>query len=235
MGDKQKKQSRLQFTSEERADPTLQAPIAKSEKEADKLEKAHSKIPKKKIKQRTFDAKTGKTKVRLHFEELPKPPSKLAHTASQSPKRALASSIHKKFSENEQDNVGIKAAHSTEKAGEFAVRRAEGTYHSHKLKPYRNMAKADQKSVKADVNYLYKKSLRDNPKAASNPISKWQQKHAIKKQYMTARSKGGTTTVKTANTVTSTVKEGVDMAVKSVSVDRLYLVVQKTFSHVILY
>ena len=212
-----KKATRLKFTEEERADPTLQAPIAKSEKAANKLENAQSKIPKKKRKQRTFDAQTGKSEVRLHFEELPNPPSKLAHAIGKSPQRIVQSSIHKKLTENEQDNVGLKAAHSTEKAGEFAVRRAEGAYYSHKLKPYRNMAKADTKSVKADVNYLYKKSLRDNPKLASNLVSKWQQKHAIKKQYMTARSKGGTTAANTANTVTSTVEKSRDMAVKSVS------------------
>ena len=64
-----KKQSRLQFTEEERADPTLEKPIAKSEKAADKLEKAQAKIPKKtvKTKERTVDADTGKKTVRLHF------------------------------------------------------------------------------------------------------------------------------------------------------------------------
>ena len=60
-----KKATRLKFTEEERADPTLQAPIAKSEKAANKLENAQSKIPKKKRKQRTFDAQTGKSEVNL--------------------------------------------------------------------------------------------------------------------------------------------------------------------------
>ena len=95
-----KKQSRLQFTEEERADPTLEKPIAKSDKAADKLEKAKSKIPKKtvKTKERTFDAETGKTKVRLHFEEVdkPKPPSKLEHNIKKAPQRAVLSAVHKK-------------------------------------------------------------------------------------------------------------------------------------------
>lgn len=54
-----KKQSRLQFTEEERADPTLEKSIAKSEKVADKL--AQAKIPKKtvKTKERTFDTEQG--------------------------------------------------------------------------------------------------------------------------------------------------------------------------------
>lgn len=119
------KVSRLTFTEEERADPTLEKPIAKSEKAADKVEKAQSKIHKKtvKTKERTFDAETGKTKVRLHFEEVdkPKPPSKLTHGIKKAPQRAALSSVHKKICEDEQDNVGLEAAHSTDKSGEFAV------------------------------------------------------------------------------------------------------------------
>ena len=207
-----KKQSRLQFTPEERTDPTLQKPIAKSEKMADKLEESQYKIPKKKVKrkERTFDAETGKSKMRLYFEEVdkPKPPSKLSHAMGQSPKRSVTSSIHRKVSENEKDNVGLETAHSTEKAGEFTVRRAEDAYHSHKLKPYRNMVKADKKSVKADVDYLHKKYLRDNPQTASNPVSKWQQKKAIKKQYMMARSGNIPNTATTTATVKNTVKKG---------------------------
>lgn len=225
MSKKQKqpfKVSRLQFTEEERADPTLEKPIAKSEKAADKLEKAQAKIPKKtvKTKERTFDAETGKAKVRLHFEEVdkPKPPSKLAHNIKKAPQRAALSSIHKKISEDEQDNVGLEAAHGTEKAGEFALHRVQSAYHSHKLKPYRTLAKAEKKSIQADVNVLYKKSLRDNPQAASNPISRFQQKRSIKKQYLAARQgKGRGTAQNAAQTAKSAVKKGADAVTTAVS------------------
>ena len=156
-----KKQSRLQFTEEERADPALEKPIAKAEKAADKVDKAQAKIPKKtvKTKERTVDAETGKKTVRLHFEEVdkPKPSSKLTHGMKKAPQRAVTSSVHKKISEDEQDNVGLEAAHSTEKAGEFTLHRVQGAYHSHKLKPYRNLARAEKKSIQADVNVLYRK------------------------------------------------------------------------------
>ena len=215
-----KKQSRLQFTEEERADPTLKKPIAKSEKAADKVDKAQSKIPKKtiKTKERTFDANTGKAKVRLCFEEVdkPKPPSKLSHGMKKAPQRAVTSSIHKKISEDEQDNVGLEAAHSTEKAGEFALHRAESAYHSLKLKPYRNLARAEKKSIQADVNVLYRKYLRDNPQAASNPISRFQQKQAIKKQYLATRyGKGAKNAQTTATTAKSVVKKGADAVSKA--------------------
>ena len=205
------KQSRLQFTEEERADPTLEKPIAKSKKAADKLEKAQAKIPQ----------KTGKTKVRLHFEEVdkPKPSSKLTHGIKKAPQRAALSAVHKKISEDEQDNVGHEAAHSTEKAGEFTVRRVQSAYHSHKLKPYRTLAKAEKKSIQADVNALYKQSLRNNPQTASNPISRFQQKRAIKKQYLaTHYGKGAKTAQTTANTAKSAAKKGADTVSKSATV-----------------
>lgn len=211
-----KKQSRLIFTEEERADPTLEKPIAKSEKAADKVEKAQAKIPKKtiKTKERTFDAETCKAKVRLHFEEVdkPKPPSKLEHSIKKAPQRAVLSAVHEEISKNEQDNVGLEAAHGTEKAGEFAVHRVQSAYHSHKLKPYRTLAKAEKKSIQADVNVLNKKSIRDNPQAASNPISRFQQKRAIKKEYIATRYGKG---AKTAQTAKSAVKKGADAVSKA--------------------
>ena len=215
-----KKQSRLQFTEDERADPTLEKPIAKSEKAADKVEKAQAKIPKKmvKTKERTFDADTGKAKVRLCFEEVdkPKPPSKLTHNMKKAPQRAVLSAVHQKISEDEQDNVGLEAAHGTERAGEFALHRVQSAYHSHKLKPYRTLAKTEKRSIQADVNVLYKKSIRDNPQAASNPISRFQQKRAIKKQYITARySNGAKAAQNTATAAKSTVKKGADAVSKA--------------------
>lgn len=215
-----KKQSWLQFTEEERADHTFEKPIAKSKKAADKLENAQSQIPKKtvKTKERTFDAETDKTKVRLHFEEVdkPKPPSKLTHGIKKAPRRAVLSAVHKKISEDEQDNVGLEAAHGTEKAGEFTVHRMQSAYHSQKLKPYRTLAKAEKMSIQADVNVLYKKSLRDNPQVASNPISRFQQKRAIKKQYIATRyGKGAKTAQATATTAKSALKKGADTVSKS--------------------
>lgn len=217
-----KQKSRLQFTEEERADPTLEKPIAKSEKAADKVDKAQAKIPKKtiKTKERTVDAETGKKTVRLHFEEVdkPKPPSKLEHGIKKAPQRAVLSAVHQKISEDEQDNVGLEAAHGTEKAGEFAVHRVQSAYHSHKLKPYRTLAKAEKRSINADVNVLYKKSIRDNPQGASNPLSRFHQKRAIKKQYIATRyGKGAKTAQNTATAAKSAVKKGAEGATKAVA------------------
>ncbi len=65
------KSSRLQFTDEERAAPELEKYIKKSDKAADRLDKAKAAIPKEKklTKERTFDEATGKGKTRLQFTE----------------------------------------------------------------------------------------------------------------------------------------------------------------------
>ena len=196
------KASRLTFSEEERTDPELKKPLKKAEKAGDELEKAQKKIPKKKYihKERTIDADTGKAKVRLYFEESdkPKPPSKLSHKLKTIPERELLAQIHKEIREGEQDNVGVEAAHKTEQGAEFVANRVQSGYHSHKLKPYRKLAKVQKQTTQKEVNYLYKKSLRDNPKATTNPISRWQQKCAIKKEYVATRSgKGAKATQRT--------------------------------------
>ncbi len=219
-----KKSSKLQFTEEERADPILEKVISKSEKAATKLEKAQAKIPKKKIKikERTLDAETGKTKVRLRFEEVdkPKPSSKLSHEVKKAPTKMVTSTIHKEISKSENDNVGVEAVHGVEKSVEFSAHRINSVYRHQKAKPYQKLATAEKKSVNADVNYLYQKSLRDNPElAASNPISKWQQKQAIKKQYILTKQGQGASTktaTTTASTVKATVQKGADWLSKSV-------------------
>lgn len=185
------KESRLVFTEEERADPALVRPIKKAEKAADKLEKAQENIPKSKtlVTHRTVNANTGKNTVRLCFEEIdkPKPPSKLAHNIKSIPQKELLSQVHKEIRKNEKDNVGLEASHKTEEGAEFVTRRVQSAYRSHKLKPYLRLDKAEKATVKADINFLYQKSLKDSPNLSSNPLSRWQQKRMIKKNYLSKR------------------------------------------------
>ncbi len=215
------KKSRLEFTEEERATPKLEKAISKSEKMADKVDKAKTKIPKKKIyyKERTFDEATGKAKVRLYFEEVDKvkPPSKLSHVAMNTPKKTVLSNVHRKLNEVEDDNVGLKSVHSMERAGEVSSEMIKATQQSIKANPYKKLAKAENKSIKADVNYLYKKSLQDNPTGKSNPISKWQQKRAIKKQYLAKRYMKSTKSASdTISGTTSAIKKGTEAISKAV-------------------
>ena len=184
------KEPRLRFTEEERADPALEKPIRKADKAAAKADKAQAKIPKKQVRQKTVDPETGKVTTKLVLEDKKKPPSKLSHAVRDTPANAALGKVHKEIRETEQDNVGVESAHKSEEAAETGVRLAREGYRSHKLKPYRKAAQAEQKLEKANVNALYQKSLRENPQLASNPISRWQQKQAIKKEYAAAKRAG---------------------------------------------
>ena len=184
------KEPRLRFTAEERADPALEKPIRKADKAAAKADKAQAKIPKKKVRQKMVDPETGKVTTKLVLEDKKKPPSKLSHAVRDAPANAALGKLHKEIQEAEQDNVGVESAHKSEEAAETGARLVREGYCSHKLKPYRKAAQAEQKLEKANVNALYQKSLQENPQLASNPFSRWQQKRTIKKQYAAAKRAG---------------------------------------------
>ena len=189
------KEPRLRFTEEERADPALEKPIRKAEKAAAKADKAQAKIPKKQVKRTEVAPKTGKVTTKLVLEDKPRPPSKLSHSLRDAPGNAVAGKIHQEIQESEDDNVGVESAHKSEGAVETGVHLVQEGYRSHKLKPYRKAAQAERQLEKANINVLYQKSLQDNPQAASNPLSRWQQKQQIKKQYAAAKraaQSGGT-------------------------------------------
>ena len=189
------KEPRLRFTEEERADPALGKPVRKAEKAAAKADRAQAKIPKKQVKRTEVDPKTGKVTTKLVLEDKPRPPSKLSHSLRDAPGNAVAGKIHQEIQESEDDNVGVESAHKSEEAVETGAHLVQEGYRSHKLKPYRKAAQAERKLEKANINVLYQKSLQDNPQAASNPLSRWQQKQQIKKQYAAAKraaQSGGT-------------------------------------------
>ena len=181
------KEPRLRFTEEERADPALEKPIRKAEKAAAKADKAQAKIPKKQVKRAEVDPKTGKVTTKLVLEDKPRPPSKLSHTVRDAPGNAVAGKLHQEIRKTEDDNVGVESAHKSEEAVETGVHLVREGYRSHKLKPYRKAAQAERKLEKANIEALFQKSVYENPAATSNPLSRWQQKQQIKKQYAAAK------------------------------------------------
>ena len=196
--------SRLQFTEEERATPELETYIKKSEKAADRLDAAKAAIPKQKklVKERTFDEAAGKAKTRLHFEEQEKPiPGGKAHSNPLSrPAQEAGIFVHNKIHSVEKDNSGAEGAHKSEELAErgarYGTRKFKQGYRSHKLKPYREAAKAEKAAFKANVNFQYHKVLQENPQLTSNPFSRFMQKQKIKRQYAKTVKKGGAATAK---------------------------------------
>ena len=186
------KEPRLRFTDEERADPALEKPIRKAEKAAARADKAQANIPKKKVRQTVIDPDTGKKTSKLTFEDKKKPPSKVSQGVKEAPVHLVAGKFHKEIRETEQDNVGVESAHKSEEAVETGAYLVREGYRSHKLNPYRKAAQAERQLEKANVNVLYQKSLQENPQFSSNPLSRWQQKQSIKKQYAAAKRTGQT-------------------------------------------
>ena len=206
-----KREPRLQFSDADRAEPKLKKPIRKAEKAAAKADKAQARIPKTTAvkKERGFDPATGKVKTSLRFEEVDKkkPPSKLTHAVQDAPGNAVLTQFHREVRESEDDNVGVESAHKLEETVESGGRMVQSAHRSHQLKPYRAAAAAESKLEKANLDVLYQKAQMESP--TSNPISKWQQKQAIKRQYAAAKS------AKTADTAKKTAENTASAAEKA--------------------
>ena len=206
-----KREPRLQFSDVDRAEPKLKKPIRTAEKAAAKADKAQAKIPKTTAvkKERGFDPATGKVKTSLRFEEVDKkkPPSKLTHAVQDAPGNAVLTQFHREMRESEDDNVGVESAHKLEETVESGGRMVQSAHRSHQLKPYRAAAAAESKLEKANLDVLYQKAQMESP--TSNPISKWQQKQAIKRQYAAAKS------AKTADTAKKTAENTASAAQKA--------------------
>lgn len=218
---------RLHFTEEERAMPELERYIRKSEKAADKLDEARENIPTKKklTRKRLYDEASGKGKTRLRFEEVEKPVSDITKTnplsrPAAASGRMIAGKLHGKVHEVEKDNSGVEAGHSTERAGEKVLstssRMVKTAVRSHRLKPYREAAKAEQALHKANVDFLYHKTLAENPRLTNSPLSRFLQKQQIKRSYAKDLKKTGKTAQKTGQAAKAAARKTAEAGGKTV-------------------
>ena len=213
-----KREPRLQFSDADLVEPKLEKPIKRVKKAEAKADKAQAKIPKKTVvkKERGFDPATGKVKTQLRFEEVDKkkPPSKLTHAVRDAPANLILSQVHREVRQSEDDNVGVEAAHKVEQAVESGGRLVQSAHRAHQLKPYRAAIRAEKKLERANLDALQKKAEIDSP--TSNPVSKWQQKQAIKKQYAAAKhNQVAQTTAKAAENTAKAAKKAAEKAEKA--------------------
>ena len=213
-----KREPRLQFSDADLAEPKLEKPIKRVKKAEARADKAQAKIPKKTVvkKERGFDPATGKVKTQLRFEEVDKkkPPSKLTHAVQDAPANFVLSQVHREVRQSEDDNVGVEAAHKVEQAVESGGRLVQSAHRAHQLKPYRAAIRAEKKLERANLDALQKKAEIDSP--TSNPVSKWQQKQAIKKQYAAAKhNQAAQTTAKAAENTAKAAKKAAEKAEKA--------------------
>ena len=215
--------SRLQFTAEERASPELAPYIKQAEKRADRLDTAKSALPNRRVitKETVYNEAKGKARSKLHFEKVEKHPPKLKPNPASRPVQEAGLYLHGKIHEVEQENVGVESGHKAEELAERQAGKAlRNARRRHKLKPYRAAAKAERKSMAANAEFVYQKSLRDNPElaqAVSNPISRLWQKQHIKREYAKAALAAGRGAAGSAKTTASAARKAAEKGKQAAS------------------
>lgn len=219
------KSSKLKFSPEElpkeKADKKLNKAVQKSTRMETKLEQANERLPtKRKLRMETVsDPETGKATKHLKFEKEIK--SQRTHMKGALPLRPVKAGVntltgyaHKKVYQAEDENVGVKAAHRTELAGEAGVR---AVWHRHKRAPYRRVEKLQNKTVRAKANAAYRQALQENPKLKKKLSARLWQKQKLKRQYAKAAreaQKSGKR-IKSTMAVTEKIGSGIVHVVKS--------------------
>lgn len=188
-----KKATRLHFTEDDLKDSKVRRAAKKSEKAADKADRAIEKLPKKrKLRAESQGAVSRKKKFRGEKIESDKP-SKAKRIVTHAPMTAASGKIHHEVSKHEDENVGVEAAHKAEEAVEAGARTAAYVKYSGKMRAYRKADKLEKKSDKANIDALWQKQKAEHPQTSTNPLSRWRQKQEIKKQYAAAKAgKAGT-------------------------------------------
>ena len=215
--------SRLQFTAEERASPELAPYIKQAEKRADRLDTAKSALPNRRVitKETVYNEAKGKARSKLHFEKVEKHPPKLKPNPASRPVQEAGLYLHGKIHEVEQENVGVESGHKAEELAECQAGKAlRNARRRHKLKPYRAAAKAERKSMAANAEFVYQKSLRDNPElaqAVTNPISRLWQKQHIKREYAKAARAAGRGAAGSAKTTASAARKAAEKGKQAAS------------------
>ena len=189
----------------------------KSQKAHERLDAAREKLPTKKVlkKERVFDEETGKGKTQLHFEDelkVPKGQSKLQFETDKTVRKVgdtLASGIHGKLHEVEQENSGVEAAHKTEIAGETVLRHYQHHKEHSANKPFEKVSKLEQRAESADRKLHFEKTVAENPEMKSYRanMNKHYQKQQIKKEYAAARKAGSQTAGSAVKSTGKSVKE----------------------------
>ena len=152
-----KRNIRLEFTEEERQNPSLKKPIRKAEKAADKLDKTKAKLP-----------------TKINGQEK-KPPSKLVHITADTPIDVLATQFHREAKES--DNTAAEAVD----AGVGTLQTVREVSYHQKLKPYRAAVRAETKADAANLRVLEKEAHE------ITKSSRMQQKRYVKREYMKAK------------------------------------------------
>lgn len=190
----EKKATRLHFTEDELANEAVRKAADRADQAAGKAEEAVKKAssrPKKKLRMETDASAARKGKFRFEKAEIEPvldTPSRGKHSITRASYTAASARAHQAMSEHEDDNVGVEAVHRSEEAAEATAHTINHAMYSRKMSAYNKAEKLIQKSDRANEDALYEKYKADHPDASTNPISRWRQRQAIKKEYAAAKA-----------------------------------------------
>jgi cell wall-associated NlpC family hydrolase len=183
------KATRLRFTEDELENPKLRRAAEKADRAADRADRAAEKIRKKRRPKLNMDQRSQR-KVRLTFENETAPAHEIAGGGNRFRRTSefVSGAVHGKVAaENQDDNAAVEAVNTGTGMAEGGVHAVEHASYSKKLKSYDKAEKLMDKSDSANVEALYQQRMAENPEQFSNPISRWQQKRAIRREYAAAR------------------------------------------------
>ena len=206
---------RLRFRNEESAPPKKPLPdvptvqptgVPSRKAEVDKVALSDHKHPEKHHSNR------------LSFEESkPKRPSKVVHPIERTV-RTASDQLHRQVVQaNEDDNVAVTAALKADDARATVLQEGERAYHARKLRAQRRKAEDRKNSHPSGTNASSaapgkapSRKQSDTPRFTSNPLSRWQQKRAIRREYAAVRA--GKSTVNRTEQAARTAEKVVERA-----------------------
>lgn len=119
---------------------------------------------------------------------------------------------HEATEANQDENVGTQALQEGVATAESSIREIGNARYSHKLRQVEKAGKLEKKADKANLEAQYREAMDKADAATSNPISRWQQRRKIRKEYYEAKNaaQNAANTAKTAKSVTERLKDGLD-------------------------
>ena len=119
---------------------------------------------------------------------------------------------HEAAEANQDENVGTQALQEGVATAESSIREIGNARYSHKLRQVEKAGKLEKKADKANLEAQYREAMDKADAATSNPISRWQQRRKIRKEYYEAKNaaQNAANTAKTAKSVTERLKDGLD-------------------------
>ena len=130
--------------------------------------------------------------------------SRLSHAVKASPLNAASAISHSTLSENSEDSASASVSHEVIEGAEVSVRAVDSTRKKLQNTSYARALRAERTADRVDLKELYKEAKNQDPKWGASPISRFQQKRAIKKAY--AEAKAGRAAGKAANNAGRVVK-----------------------------